>query len=123
MASKFGASPEPSNETPLSPQSKGAVRVQKRDAEAAPTLREKICAECSKTFTVEAEHKFFICPECYRRRFARKPARKGETQVLIQIQCVECGAQDYLDFMPNDPANAYCRACYTRKKREPKNHK
>jgi hypothetical protein len=118
MVSKQPDRPDPDVSQPSTP--RGAVRVQKRDVGAVSTLREKLCADCGRTFPVEVEQKFYLCAECYRRRFTRKPARKGETQVLIQICCVDCGAQDYLDFMPADPAKAFCRACYHRKKREPK---
>ena len=43
-----------------------------------------------------------------------------------QIICVECGTQEYVDFVPPDPAAAYCLACFSRRKRElqvSKNHK
>ncbi len=97
----------------------GPIRVQKRDSEPSQSLREKLCADCGRSFALEAEQKYFLCPACYKKRFARKPVRKGETQILIQIQCIECGVTDYLDFMPSDPTKATCKACFHRRKREP----
>lgn len=103
-----------------SPNPLGPIKVQKRETEPKRELREKLCADCHRPFTITVDQKFFLCPACYQRRAPRKPVRKGETKVLIQIKCVDCGAQDYLDFMPTDPTHAFCRACYLRRKREQK---
>jgi CxxC-x17-CxxC domain-containing protein len=98
----------------------GSVMVQKRKAEAEPTLREKLCAGCGKPFHLEAEQKFYLCPDCYRKAqpAPKKSVRKGEAQVLIQIRCADCGVVEYLDFVPSDPNATYCRACFSKRKRE-----
>lgn len=80
--------------------------------------REKLCADCGIAFEVGPDQRFYLCPSCYRRKFGRKGSRPGSAQVLIQIQCTCCGATEYLDFMPADPAQAMCRACFAEKRRE-----
>lgn len=101
---------------------KSGVLVQKHKPGAAKDTREKICATCGKPFSLADEQKFYDCPSCYRKNHPiHKPLRKTGAQILIQIQCVGCGAQDFLDFMPPDPKHAYCRSCFAKqKKREPK---
>lgn len=64
------------------------------------------------------EEKFYLCPDCYQRVFVKKP-RRQDAKLLIQIQCTECGAQEYLDFQPPDPSAALCRTCFGRRRREP----
>ena len=103
---------------------KPAVRLTKRAPVAPPdpkSPREKICAECGMRFKVEAGQKFYLCPDCYRRSFSYK--RKGgkeAARVLTHITCATCGAQEYLPFVPEDPAKALCRACYAKERPEPK---
>ena len=100
------------------------VRLTKRTAVAPPdpaAPREKICAECGIHFKVESGQKFYLCPDCYRRSFVYK--RKGgreAARILTHITCAECGAQEYLPFVPEDPAKALCRTCYAKQKPEPK---
>lgn len=110
--------PEPVSKAPTPPIP--PVKVQKRVDAPRAGLRDKLCADCHRPFTMAEDQKHFLCPACHQRRQTRRPVRKGETRVLIQIKCVECGAQDYLDFVPPDPAKATCRACHLRLKREPK---
>jgi len=103
---------------------KPAVRLTKRAPVAPPdpkSPREKICAECGMRFKVEAGQKFYLCPDCYRRSFSYK--RKGgkeAARVLTHITCATCGAQEYLPFVPEDPAKALCRACFAKERPEPK---
>jgi CxxC-x17-CxxC domain-containing protein len=83
--------------------------------------REKICAECGIHFRVEAGQKFFLCPDCYRRSFVYK--RKGgkeAVRILTHITCAACGGQEYLPFIPDDPAKALCRTCFAKARPEPK---
>lgn len=96
--------------------------VQKRVASSEPALREKLCATCGKPFQLTPDQKYYLCPNCYRKAQPppKKSTRKGAAQVLIQIHCVECGAEEYLDFVPSDPNATYCRACFSKRKREPK---
>ena len=96
--------------------------VQKRVLNAEPTQREKLCATCGKPFQLTPDQKFYLCPNCYRKAQPppKKTAKKGEAQVLIQIHCVECGTEEYLDFVPSDPNATYCRACFSRRRREMK---
>ncbi len=100
----------------------GSVMVQKRVVQVEPVLREKLCATCGKPFLLSPEQKFYICPDCYRKTQAplKKTIRKGEAQVLIQIRCASCGTVEYLDFVPSDPSATYCRACFAKRKREPR---
>ncbi len=105
---------KPSNPLPA------PIKVQKRVDAPRAGLRDKLCADCHRPFTMAEDQKHFLCPSCHQRKLTRRPVRKGETRVLIQIQCVSCGAQDYLDFVPPDPAKATCRACFLRLKREQK---
>ena len=76
--------------------------VQKRVANVEPTLREKLCATCGRPFQLTPDQKFYLCPNCYRKAQPppKRPPRKGEAQVLIQIHCLECGVEEYLDFVP-----------------------
>jgi CxxC-x17-CxxC domain-containing protein len=83
--------------------------------------REKICSECGMHFKVESGQKFYLCPDCYRRSFVYK--RKGGNDVariLTHIVCATCGAQEYLPFVPDDPAKSLCRACFAKERPEPK---
>lgn len=104
----------PRNATP------GTVMVQKRVMNAEPTPREKLCATCGRPFQLTPDQKYYLCPNCYRKAQPplKKPVKKGEAQVLIQIHCVECGTEEYLDFVPSDPNATYCRACFSKRRRE-----
>ncbi len=98
----------------------GTVRVEKRAAQD-PALREKICATCGRPFRLTPEQKFYDCPDCYRKCHPlHKPRRKGPAGLLIQIRCVECGTEEYLDFAPPDPKEALCRACFAKQRRTSK---
>ncbi len=106
---------------PQTPGAPGTVRVQKRDPAAAPELREKLCATCGKPFKLTPEQKFFDCPDCYRKGLPPpRPRKRGEAQVLVQIACAECGAQEFIHFAPTDPKTALCRSCFAKQKREQK---
>lgn len=109
--------PEPGAESPAPP----VVRVQKRTGPPEPgARREKRCSVCGQLFQLTADEKFFMCPACYQKELMRKKAtRRRGTQVLIQIQCPDCGATDYVEFIPQDPGTTFCRACYERRRREP----
>lgn len=98
----------------------GSVRLQKPTPTApSPGLREKICSSCGSVFKLTPDKKFFLCPECYAREFRRNArAHSPGTQVLTQITCVECGAKEYLGFVPQEPAQALCTACFGKRKRE-----
>ena len=98
----------------------GSVMVQKRVEASEPALREKLCATCGKPFELTPDQKYYLCPSCYKKSQppAKRAPKKGEAQVLIQIRCVECGAEEYLDFVPSDPKATYCRACFAKRKRE-----
>jgi len=109
------AGPAPSE----GPNPNGTVRVQKREAKAPVATREKICATCGRTFRLAPEEKFFNCPHCFKKtQPVRKAVRNNETQILTQIICVECGTQEYVDFVPTDPALAFCATCFSKRKRE-----
>ncbi len=112
---------QPPAERPRNPQP-GSVMVQKRSAPETPSLREKLCATCGKPFQLTPDQKYYLCPACYRKAqpAPRKSGRNTDAQVLIQIQCAGCGTIEYLDFVPSDPANTYCRACFAERKREGK---
>lgn len=112
--------PEPNIEKAPDPMGPvGGVRVQKREVKA-PALREKICATCGKPFQLEPGQKFFDCPACYRRKqLPQKPVRKSGARALVQIHCAQCGAEEYLEFVPQDPGTALCSACFAARKREP----
>ena len=98
----------------------GSVKLQKPTPHvAAPGLREKPCSSCGVTFKLTPDQKFFLCPECYARESRRHTrAHSQGTQVLTQITCVECGTKEYLSFVPQEPAQALCNACFGRRKRE-----
>ena len=98
----------------------GSVMVQKRVVNAEPTPREKLCATCRKPFQLTPDQKYYLCPNCYRKAQPppKRVPKKGEAQVLIQIHCVECGTVEYLDFVPSDPNATYCRACFSKHRRE-----
>jgi CxxC-x17-CxxC domain-containing protein len=110
--------------SPLAASAAPAVRLTKRTPVAPPdpkAPREKICAECAVRFRVESGQKFYLCPDCYRRSFTYK--RKGgpeAARILTHITCATCGAQEYLPFIPDDPAKALCRSCFAKERPEPK---
>lgn len=96
----------------------GTVRVQKRTT-PTPGLREKLCATCGKPFKLTPDQKFYDCPDCYRRTHPlRKPQRRGDATILIQIECTACGTREWLDFAPPDPKASLCRSCFAKLKRE-----
>ena len=111
----------------VAPNAPGTVKIQKRETKPPVTTREKVCATCGRTFRLAPEEKFFNCPHCYKKTVpVRKAPRKNEAQILTQIICLECGTQEYVDFVPSDPAAALCAACFSKRKRElqvQKNHK
>jgi DNA-directed RNA polymerase subunit RPC12/RpoP len=95
------------------------VRVQKRQPKEPDPRREKLCATCGKPFLLGPDEKFFNCPSCHRKLTApRKNPKRNETQILTQITCQACGAVEYLDFVPTDPATTLCAACFSKKRRE-----
>lgn len=99
------------------------VRLIKRTPVAPPepeAPREKICAECGHRFVIEGGKKFYLCPDCYRRSFVYKRGGKDTARILTHITCARCGAQEYLPFVPEDPAKALCRACFALERPEPK---
>jgi DNA-directed RNA polymerase subunit RPC12/RpoP len=97
----------------------GAVKVVKREAKEPSRMREKVCATCGRTFELEPDQKFFNCPECYRRSLpVRRASRRSEAQILAQITCVECGAVEYLDFVPPDLNATYCHSCFAKRRQE-----
>jgi CxxC-x17-CxxC domain-containing protein len=100
----------------------GAVILRKREAASdEATVREKLCAQCSRSFRVEPEQKFYLCPDCYRRNFVQKREKgRSETRILTHITCSSCGTQEYLPFVPDDREKALCRACFKAQKPEQK---
>lgn len=97
----------------------GMVKIQKREVKAPNPMREKVCATCGRTFELTPDQKFYNCPYCYRKtQPVRKPARRSEAQILAQITCVECGAVEYLDFVPPDRHATYCHACFAKRRQE-----
>lgn len=101
-----------------------SVLLTKRAPVAPPdpkAPREKICAECGLHFKVESGQKFYLCPDCYRRSFTyKRKGGKDAARILTHITCAACGAQEYLPFIPDDPAKALCRACFAKQRPEPK---
>lgn len=116
--------PLPGAETPVAAAQPPAVRLIKRAAVAPPdpaAPREKICSDCGRRFKVEAGQKFYLCPDCYRRSFVyRKRGGPEAARILAHITCAQCGASDYLPFMPEDPAKALCKTCFAASRPEPK---
>lgn len=100
------------------------VLLTKRIPVAPPATkapREKICSECGLHFRVEAGQKFYLCPDCYRRSFVyKRNGGKDTARILTHITCAACGSQEYLPFVPDEPAKALCRACFAKTRQEPK---
>ncbi|MBI4911760.1 MAG: hypothetical protein HY823_03400 [Acidobacteria bacterium] len=95
--------------------------MQKRQAQVPSGLRTKTCDKCGRTFELEPEQKFFLCRDCYEESQRRQHPRKARgTSILTLIRCAQCGGEEYLDFLPADPAEALCKACFTKRKREQK---
>jgi CxxC-x17-CxxC domain-containing protein len=106
--------------SPEAGQKPGSVMVQKRAGLPKTEDREKLCATCGKPFTLSPEQKYFLCPRCYQKSLPpRKTSRPGETQLLIQIQCPDCGTEEYVGFVPQDPQATFCKACFAKRKRKP----
>ena len=105
---------------PIQESTPAAVLVQKRETSAVTPNREKLCATCGRPFTLTPDQKFFLCARCYQKSLPlRKSVRKGNAQLLIQIRCVVCGAEEYISFVPADAQATYCKACYAQRKRKP----
>ena len=103
----------------IRPHTAGSVKLQKRDPAARSTTREKVCATCGQIFHLSPEQKFYDCPNCYQQKHpSRKPFHRQDTQLLVQIECAECGKQEFLNVQPQDPKAALCKACHGRKRRE-----
>ena len=116
--------PEDPESTPASTPKAPAVRITKRTpvapADGDPS-REKICAECGVRFKLDPGKKFFLCPDCYRRSFTyRQRGGRDAARILTHITCARCGAQEYVPFVPEDPAQALCRVCFAAERPEPK---
>lgn len=108
-----------SNPKPLDAQAPGTVKVQKRAPAPAPSeTREKACATCGRSFQLKPDEKFFLCPACYKKAYQQPKKRKTGATVLNRIHCSACGAEEYLSFVPTDPAEALCKACFAKLKRE-----
>jgi CxxC-x17-CxxC domain-containing protein len=105
---------------PAAPQ----VRLIKRAPVPAPeedAARDKVCAECGIRFRLEPGKKYFLCPDCYRRSFTyRQRGAREAARILTHITCARCGTQEYVPFVPEDPAQALCRACFAAERPEPK---
>lgn len=95
----------------------GPVKIQKASERKVVEGRVKACAECGRNFTLQEGEKFFLCPRCYTNSFQKKK-RPGEAQILTRITCSACGAEEYLTFVPTDPGEALCKACFQAKRRE-----
>jgi CxxC-x17-CxxC domain-containing protein len=104
--------------------SRPPVLLTKRAPVAPPdpkAPRDKICSECGLRFRVESDQKFYLCPDCYRRSFVyKRKGGKDTARILTHITCADCGAQEYLPFVPEDPTKALCRACFAKSRPEPK---
>jgi DnaJ-class molecular chaperone len=120
----MNANPKPgapaAPETPAPAPGTG-VKVVKRQAVEAQALREKACSQCGRTFRLTPEQKFHLCPACYQKAQARRPAPRRGTSVLTQITCASCGSQEYLSLVPVDLSKALCTTCHAaaRASREP----
>ncbi len=115
--------PEP-DPTPATASEAPRIRLTKRAPAAEPAdeaAREKICAECGTRFRLDPGKKYFLCPDCYRRSFTYR-TRGGQeaARILTHITCARCGAQEYVPFVPEDPAQALCRACFAAERPEPR---
>lgn len=107
------------SDAPIPEKPLGPVLVQKRKPVTVSPVRQKICETCKRPFTMAVDQKFFICPDCYKKTLPpRKPNRQGDAQVLTQIRCAECGATEYVGFIPQDPELALCKSCFGKRKRE-----
>lgn len=117
---RSAGSPEDEKPEPGTVPSLGPVKVQKRADRPAPDgSREKACSECQRLFTLQPGDKYFLCPDCYRKTLTPKRPIKG-ARILTHITCAACGTQEYVTFVPTDPASALCAACHLKQKREQK---
>jgi CxxC-x17-CxxC domain-containing protein len=41
-------------------------------------------------------------------------ANVKKTRVLSQIKCRDCGAVEFVGFVPEDPGTVLCRPCFSR---------
>ncbi len=115
--------PEPTGSAPAVESPAVGVRLTKRVAVAPPSAdaaREKVCSECGARFRLDPGKKFFLCPDCYRRSFSYRSRGAGDAaRILTHITCARCGAQEYVPFVPEDPAKALCRACFAAERPKP----
>lgn len=115
--------PKPKQPLPTPPPAANScgVRVQKWQAQTPSGLRVKSCERCGRNFELAPEEKYFLCRACYEQEARRTQGKRARgTSILSLICCAECGTEEYLDFVPADPAEALCRTCYARRRREHK---
>jgi hypothetical protein len=97
------------------------VRIEKPSKAPKRTGREKCCATCDRPFTLQPGEKYFDCPTCYEKKAAAQKNKKySSTRVLTQICCVQCGATEFVGFVPDDLSNVLCGSCFSEKVREQK---
>ena len=116
-----GKAPQASQPTDGAAEPKGGVKLQKRMPKAPEpnAVREKTCSKCGSLFRVDADKKFFLCPDCYRKGVAYKRHGGTETRVMILVNCSACGKAEYLSFVPEDREKALCRDCFSKTRPEP----
>jgi CxxC-x17-CxxC domain-containing protein len=96
-----------------------AVRVSKPSDRPTNAARQKACATCGQIFDLLPGQKFFDCPDCYQNKMTEQRfASAKRTRVLTRIACRECGASEFVTFVPEDPGSVLCRPCFARRARE-----
>ncbi len=69
---------------------------------------------------MDADKKFFLCPDCYRKDVTYKRRGSSEARVMTLVTCSACGKSEYLSFVPEDREKVLCRDCFAKARPEPK---
>jgi CxxC-x17-CxxC domain-containing protein len=58
------------------------------------------------------------CPQCFSDKIDQreKPRNPHGTRTMFQIECVECGRQETVDFVPSSLSETTCSKCFEAKK-------
>jgi predicted RNA-binding Zn-ribbon protein involved in translation (DUF1610 family) len=96
-----------------------AVRLSKPSDRSTRAVRQKACATCGQVFDLQLGQKFFDCPDCYQNKMTEQRfANAKATRVLARISCCDCGAVEFVSFVPDDPTTVLCRPCFNRQVKE-----
>lgn len=80
------------------------------------------CDDCRKKVEVAfapRKGERFTCSACFANQSRRveKKREKPDTRILFNIECVKCGRNEVVNFVPSLPSEALCTKCFPKKER------